>query len=200
MMECTQHLHVSPNSFPVLLQNLHFSSQAPTIFQNRLLIYTSDWECIFLKFYKWIAPFEFLLLCDFQYNVLNSLKQSQYTIDQNQRPKECFMFPKVFSQCQTVPSNRDLSTLDISFGHTHGLIKLFFTITGCISFANMFLQDIALLLIFLMFPCFCNCLHVFQNNCPALLVQIYILMFKSDSAPKIQASKGNGHGKDLTWI
>ena len=41
MMECTQHLHVSPNSFPVLLQNLHFSPQAPTIF-NKLLINTSD--------------------------------------------------------------------------------------------------------------------------------------------------------------
>ena len=50
---------------------------------------------------------------------------------------------------------------------------------------------------FLRFPV-PNCLYVLQNKCSALLVRIYILMFKSDSAPKIQASKGNGHGKDLT--
>ena len=45
-----------------------------------------------------------------------------------------------------------------------------------------------------------DCLHVSQNKCPVplLVVAIYILMFKSDSAPKIQVSKGNGHGKDLT--
>ena len=57
-----------------------------------------------------------------------------------------------------------------------------------------------IIVIFLLFSVSCDCLHVSQNKCPVplLVVAIYILMFKSDSAPKIQVSKGNGHGKDLT--
>ena len=45
MMEWTQHLHVSPNSFPVLLKNLHFSPETHSNFQINYSSFIYLWFC-----------------------------------------------------------------------------------------------------------------------------------------------------------
>ena len=60
--ECTQHLHVSPNSFPVLPPKFTFLSfNSPSILQMKFSLLPPNWKCIFLGFYKWGYLFELAL-------------------------------------------------------------------------------------------------------------------------------------------